>query len=179
MTDSELRELIKASPEQGHRALYETYANYVYAVISRCLTGHGDQQDIEDCFVDTFTKVFQHIDNISGSSLKAYIGVAARNQALSCRGSLGRHKNTVSLDDVSEPAVQHVEEQLEQKELQQAMMREINALGEPDATILIQKYFYGRKMKEIGKMVGLSANAAQVRCRRALDLLRKKLSDWR
>lgn len=179
MTDSELRELIKTSPDQGHRALYETYANYVYAVISRCLAGHGNQQDIEDCFVDTFTMIFQHINNISGESLKAYIGVAARNRALSYRGSLGRHRNTVPLDDASEPAVRHVEEQFDKKELHQQMMQEIRALGEPDSTILIQKYFYGRKMKEIGKMVGLSANAAQVRCRRALDHLRKKLSDWR
>lgn len=180
MTDSELRALIKTSPAQGHRALYETYANYVYAVIARYLVGHGSREDIEDCFVETFTTVLQHINDIKGESLKAYIGVAARNRALSYRGKLGWQKqNTMPFDDITEPAVQHVEEQLEQKELQQQMMQEISALGEPDATILIQKYFYGRKMAEIGKIVGLSANAAQVRCSRALKHLRKKLSDWR
>lgn len=180
MTDSELRALIKASPAQGHRALYEQYANYVYAVIARSLADYGSQEDVEDCFVETFTTVLQHIDDIAGASLKAYIGTAARNRALTFRGRLGLQKqNTVPLDDVPEPARSHVQEELEQKELQQKLMQEVRALGEPDATILIQKYFYGRKMAEIGKMVGLSANAAQVRCSRALKQLRKKLSDWR
>lgn len=180
MTDDELRELIKASTAQGHRALYEKYSNYVYAVISRYLAGYGNREDIEDCFVETFTSIFQHIDDISGKSLKSYIGVSARNRALSCRKRLKWHdQNTVYLDDISEPAVQHVEEQLEQNKMQQQMMKEIKELGDPDSTILIQKYFYGRKMSEISKMVGLSANAAQVRCSRALRNLRKKLSDWR
>lgn len=180
MTDSELRELIKASTAQGHRALYDKYANYVYAIISRYLAGHGNREDIEDCFVETFTNVFQHIDDISGESLKAYIGTSARNRALSCRKKLKRYKqNTVSLNDISEPSIQHVEEQLEQNKIQQQMMKEIKELGEPDSTILIQKYFYDRKMSEISKMVGLSVNATQVRCSRALKQLRKKLSDWR
>lgn len=180
MTDSELRALSKTSPAQGHRALYDKYANYVYAVISRCLADCGSREDIEDCFVETFTKLFKHIENISGDSLKAYIGAAARNTAFSYRRRLGRHlSDTVAFDDDSEPAVQYVHEQLEQGELEQQMMKEIEALGEPDATILIQKYFYGRKMRDIGRLVGLSANAAQVRCSRALKLLRKKLSDWR
>lgn len=180
MTDSELRALIKTSPAQGHRALYDTYANYVYAVISRHLAGYGSREDIEDCFVETFTMVLQHIDDITGDSLKAYIGVAARNRALSFRGKLGwQMQNTVPLEDAAEPSVQHVEEHLEQKALHAQLMQEVKNLGEPDATILIQKYFYGRKMKEIGKMVGLSANAAQVRCSRALKQLRNKLSDWR
>lgn len=180
MTDSELRALIKASPAQGHRALYEKYANYVYAVISRYLADCGSREDIEDCFVETFTEAVRHIDDISGESLKAYIGAAARNRALSFHSRLRRHKkNTVSFDDVPEPSDQYVQEQVEQEELERKMMQEIKALGEPEATILIQKYFYGRKMTEIGKMVGISANAAQVRCSRALRRLRKKLSGWR
>lgn len=180
MTDSELRALIKASPAQGHRALYEQYANYVYAVIARCLADYGSKEDIEDCFVETFAAVLQHIDDIAGASLKAYIGTAARNRALALRGKLGWQKqNIMPLEDAPEPATQHVQEDLEQKELQKQLMQEIKALGEPDATILVQKYFYGRKMAEIGRMVGLTANTAQVRCSRALKQLRKKLSDWR
>lgn len=180
MTDSELRALIRTSPAQGHRALYEQYANYVYAVISRQLAGHGSREDVEDCFVETFTTVLQHIDDISGESLKAYIGTAARNRALTFRGVLWRQKqNTVPLSNAAEPSAPHVEEQIEQKELQQKLMEEIRNLGEPDATIVVQKYFYGKKMREIGSMVGLSANAAQVRCSRALKVLRQKLSDWR
>ena len=91
--------------------------------------------------------------------------------------SLG--EGTVAIDSVPEPSVKHVQEQLERKEMQERLLQSIHALGEPDATILIQKYYYGRKMAAIGKMVGLTANAAQVRCSRALKRLQKELADWR
>lgn len=180
MTDIELRALIRSSPEQGYRALYETYANYVYAVIARILVNSGTQEDVEDCLVETFTEVIQQIDSIKGDSIKAYLSAAARNRALNYCSLLRRAQlNTVPLDTVQEPGMEHVQEQLEQKALQRRLIEEIKALGEPDATILVQKYYYGKKMKEIARMVGLSPNTAQVRCSRALNRLRTKLADWR
>ena len=67
----------------------------------------------------------------------------------------------------------------EERLLQQQLLTELEALGEPDATILLQKYYYGRKMADIAKAVGLSTHAAQVRCGRALKRLQTKLKDWR
>jgi DNA-directed RNA polymerase specialized sigma24 family protein len=52
-------------------------------------------------------------------------------------------------------------------------------LGEPDATIVVQKYYFGRKMAEIAEMTGLNPHAAQVRCGRALKKLRKDMEQWR
>lgn len=180
MTDSELLALIDSSPAQGHRALYDAYVKYVYAIIFHILRDCGSAEDVEDCLVETFTDVIEHIDNINGSYLKAYIGQSARNRAMNYYHMLKRHKqNTVAIDSVPEPSVKHVQEQLERKEMQERLLQSIHALGEPDATILIQKYYYGRKMAAIGKMVGLTANAAQVRCSRALKRLQKELADWR
>lgn len=180
MTDSELRALIRRDPGMGYRALYDTYANYVYAVISRILANSGTREDIEDCLVETFTEVMQQLGSIQGDSIKAYLSTAARNRALNHCSHLRRmQQNTVPLDTVQEPSVSHVQEELEEKALQRQLLTEITALGEPDSIILIQKYYYGRKMKEIARMVGLSTNTAQTRCSRALKRLRTKLKDWR
>lgn len=180
MTDSELRSLIRRDPGQGYRALYDTYANYVYAVIARILANSGTREDIEDCLVETFTEVMQQLGSIQGDSIKAYLSTAARNRALNYCSHLRRIQlNTVAIDSVQEPSVSHVQENLEEKALQRQLLTEITALGEPDSTILIQKYYYGRKMKEIARMVGLSTNTAQARCSRALKRLRTKLKDWR
>ena len=67
----------------------------------------------------------------------------------------------------------------EKRELKEKLLAEIQDLGEPDSTILVQKYYFGRKMGDIAKAVGLSTHAAQVRCGRALKRLRKELEDWR
>lgn len=180
MTDSELRALIKASPAQGHRALYDTYVNYVYAIIFRILRDCGTREDVEDCVIETFADVIGRIDTISSDSLKAYIGQSAHNRALNYYHTLRRKgQNTVSLEAVPELSAEHVQEDLERRQLQETMLAKIRELGEPDATILIQKYYYGRKMSAIGRMVGMTANAAQVRCSRALKRLRTALDDWR
>ena len=180
MTDSELRALIRANPAQGHRALYDTYANYAYAIIARYLADCGSREDIEDCLGETFTEVMLHIGTITGDSIKAYIGASARNRALNYCTSLRRQRlHTVPMEDTAEPSVQHVQEQAEAREMQAQLLQEIKALGEPDATIVIQKYYYGMKMHEIAGMVGLKPNTAQARCGRALKLLRKRLKDWR
>lgn len=180
MSDSELRALIQASPAEGHRALYRQYAQYAFAIIFRLLQGCGTREDAEDCLVETFTDVIRHIDCIQGKSLKAYIGQSARNRAMNYGSALRRHRSrTVPLDEVPEPSAPHVEEETEQRALQAALLQKIEALGEPDSTIIIQKYYYGRSMSDIGKMVGLTANNAQVRCSRALKRLRTELADWR
>ncbi len=180
MTDAELLALIAKSPAQGHRALYDTYANYAYAIIFHILRTCGSREDAEDCLVETFSDVIARIDGIQGEHLKAYIGQAARNRALNYYHTLTKQRlNTAPIGSVPEPSVQHVQEDLERRELQTQLLRSIEALGEPDATILIQKYYYGRRMKDIAKMVGLTANAAQVRCSRALKRLRGELADWR
>lgn len=180
MSDNELRALIRTSPAEGHRLLYQTYSQYAFAIIFRILQGCGTREDAEDCLVETFTDVIRRIDSIQGDSIKAYIGTAARNRAYNYCASLQRHQSrTVPLEEIREPYASYVEEDAEHKALQTTLLQKIEALGEPDSTIIIQKYYYGRKMSEIAKLVGLTANTAQVRCSRALKRLRTELADWR
>ena len=125
MTDSELRALIRANPAQGHRALYDTYANYAYAIIARYLADCGSREDIEDCLVETFTEVMLHIGTITGDSIKAYIGASARNRALNYCTSLRRQRlHTVPMEDTAEPSVQHVQEQAEARAMQAQLLQE-------------------------------------------------------
>ena len=48
----------------------------------------------------------------------------------------------------------------------------ILSLGDPDATILIGKYFFGMKGKEIGAMLHMKENTVVSRATRALKRLR-------
>ncbi|MBQ3947049.1 MAG: sigma-70 family RNA polymerase sigma factor [Ruminococcus sp.] len=50
-------------------------------------------------------------------------------------------------------------------------------LGEPDSIIIIQKYYYERNAKEIGRLIGMNAAAVRMRCTRAIKKLRSLLSD--
>ena len=55
-------------------------------------------------------------------------------------------------------------------------LRKVEELGEPDSTIIIQKYFFMRSSAEISKLVSLTPEAVRVRCSRALKKLRETLT---
>lgn len=180
MTDHELQALMNSDLDEGAKALYQQYAQYLYAIIFRILRDCGSREDVEDCFAETFAEIIQHRDSIQAETMKAYIGQAARNRALNYSDALNRRRrNTIPLEAVPEPMTEHAQEKMEKKARQQFLLQTIRELGEPDATILVQKYYFGRTMREIAKMVGLTPHAAQVRCGRALKRLRREMEDWR
>ena len=59
------------------------------------------------------------------------------------------------------------------KEQNHMVFEAIKALGEPDSTIIVQKYYYSMTAKEIGKGLGLTKNAVEKRAKRALEKLRR------
>ena len=68
-----------------------------------------------------------------------------------------------------------VEEQADSSELRRVLLQKINELGEPDSTILIQKFYYNRKSSEIAETVSMTASSVRSRCTRAIGKLKQKL----
>ena len=180
MTDHELRALMRSDLNDGAKVLYKQYYRYVYAIVFRLLRDCGTYEDVEDCVADTFADLIAHAESIQSEQLKAYVGRTAHNNALNYIRTLNRRKKfLVSLDDAPEIMGDDFSVVAEEREIQRQLIAEIQKLGEPDATILLQKFYYRRTMSEIAKAVGLSTHTAQVRCGRALKRLQKKLKDWR
>lgn len=178
MTDHDLRQLLQQDLNAGADALYQQYKRYVYTIIFRILRDCGTREDVEDCLAETFAEVIRRREQIRGESMKAYLGQTAHNKALNYARSLQKQRfHNVPLDE-TEPAPESVQAETEQKALQRQLLAEIQALGDPDATILVQKYYFNRSMKDIAELVGLTPNATKVRCSRALKRLRKELAEW-
>ena len=167
MTDSDILRLLRETPPKGHRALFDAYYNYVCAIVTRVLRGTG------------FSDVIRQLDPDRPGSLKAYIGSAAKNKAISCRRSLlSRNGKRLDMDEqsyISIPSGENVAGNAENAAVNALLIKEIAALGEPDSTIIIQRYFYDRKSREIADIVGISPAAVRLRCSRALKKLRNAL----
>ncbi len=183
MTEPQIRLLMQHQPEQGKRALFDTYYHYVYAIAYRKISGIGTHEDVEECVIDVFLDIFTRFDTIGSGSLKAYIGTAARHMASNtCRYLLAKSRNAEPLDEAAVlalPSGEDVAASAEQAELTQRLLQSIEALGEPDSVILIQKFFYGRDAGEIAGILGKSPAFVRNRCSRALKRLRAELSDLR
>lgn len=179
MNENDLRQLIKTAPERGQRAFYDKYFNYVYTIVYAKLKCYAKPEDIDECVGDVFAHCFFYFDKqeeIKGD-LKAFAAAVARNKAVDTYRKVSRHKErNVSIDDTEEMvSEENVAESAETIEMRQLLYDKVSELGEPDSTIIIQKYYYGRSSKEIARIVELSSDNVRARCSRAVKKLRELL----
>ena len=183
MTDNEIRTKLKQSPDEGYRALFETYFNYVYSITFHILRNCATREDMEECVSDIFADLFIEFDSDFEyvGDLKAYINTVAKNKTTDMYRHINAKKNSYSkLSDIELdklPSDMNITEKIENKELQRIVFDIIRKLGEPDSSILILKYYYGRTSSEIGKKLSISAVSVRKRAERALKRLKKLLSD--
>lgn len=152
MTDKDIKQLMKRSASEGFKALFDEYWSYVYTIVFSILRGIGSKNDIEDCTADVLSDVMMNYDTEHEGSLKAYLGTSAKRRAIDMRRSLSSH--------ISALLLQRIEE-----------------LGEPDSTIIIQKYFYDRSSAETARILGMNPITVRSRLRRALKKLKDALTD--
>lgn len=182
MTQEEFRTEMQRSAEAGCRRLFDEYCSYVYTIVFNRLRQCASREDIDECVGDVFAEIYRSFDTEGGFSgdMSGFVGTVARRRAAYVYNRLTAGKKTVSLDDEeleTLPSDADVEAEAERSEMQSMLLDKIAELGEPDATILIQKYYYGRSAKEIAGFVPLSPEAIRVRCGRAVKKLKKLLDD--
>ena len=68
-----------------------------------------------------------------------------------------------------------VEQDFDKAALRQVLLDQIRMLGEPDATIIMMKYFYDAAPDQIAKTVGMKQPAVRKRLSRAMKRLRDLL----
>ena len=181
MTSRELAEMMERSPAECHKALVREYGRYVYAIVYNKLRGCGTEEDVEECVSDVFADLFMKckIDAESANDVKYLISTIAQRKAIDAFRSLTARANHIADADDEDMGMLasdfSVEDHADRSELRRVLLDKIYELGEPDATIIIQKFYYNRDSKEIAKAVSMTSNAVRVRCSRAMDKLRSKL----
>ncbi|MBR4627439.1 MAG: sigma-70 family RNA polymerase sigma factor [Ruminococcus sp.] len=181
MTSKELAEMMQRSPADCHKALVREYGRYVYAIVYNKLRSCGTNEDVEECVSDVFADIFMKcdIDISAEGDVKYLISTVAKRKAIDSFRSLtarAAHMTEADDDDMKELVSDFsVDEQVDRSELRRMLLDKIAELGEPDSTILIQKYYYNRNSKEIARSVSMTAMAVRTRCSRAMDKLRAKL----
>ena len=168
--DSEILELLKKNPEKGMRRLSRDYGGLVYAIVRGRLGGVLGERDIEECVCDVLFEVYENREIID--SLKGFVALTAKRRAIDrCRGAFRRGTVEPLEDEFAEDGTDFVRG-VEIEELREVLVREITALGQPDCEILIRKYFYSQRSREIAKALGMKENTVDQRVRRALQRLR-------
>ena len=182
MDEQKLLSLLQKDPNSGMKKLIDLYAGLVYAVIARSLPNPVDfASEMEGCVADVFSEFYCDFGKYDPqkSSIKTYLCIIARNNALDLLRRSEKRLQHISLNDetatviLSEP--ESPEEFLQEKQLRQQVLQAIKELGEPDSTILLRKFYYRQPSKEIARDLGLTVANVDTRTYRALAKLRKQL----
>lgn len=178
MTSKELAELMQRSAAECHKALVREYGRYVYAIVYNKLRSCGTNEDIEECVSDVFADIFLkcELDMSSENDIKYLISTIAKRRAIDSFRSLSAGSERIADDDIRSLVSDFsVDEHVDTSELRRILLDKIDELGEPDSTILIQKFYYNRNSGEIAASLSMTAAAVRTRCSRAMDKLRAKL----
>ena len=163
--------------------MFNEYFNYVYSIVFNKLRSCGTKEDIEECVSDVFAAVFEKYEKngFSSGSLNGLVGTIAANKAISYFRSLSaKSKYTAEIDETALSEISDDEllvENAEKKELKDILLSCVNALGEPDSTMIIQKYYYNMNSSQIAEQHSLTSAGVRMRCARALKKLEKMLSE--
>lgn len=181
MTDSQLMDMLERSPQSAHRAVFDEYFNYVYAIVFSRLRSVGSSEDVDECVGDVFSDVFIYFDKKHhfDGELHGLIGNIAKKRSIDAYRRLSiRCGRTVPLEESGAHEMSDgsdIAEDAEKADMRKILLVKIKELGEPDSTIIMQKYFYCRSSKEIAKMLKMTAEAVRMRSSRAVKRLKNML----
>ena len=179
LKDEKIVKLMCQRNEKGLIRLTEKYEKLMYYIISGIL---GDRQsDIDECLNDTFFKLWKHADRIDlkKAGLKTYSKTVARNTAINRLRDLSRNESfiidadgdTLLADYVDR--YQNIENRIILQEDVKNLERVIMNLKDEDRELMLRRYFYLQKSKDIAAAMNMSVTAVNSRLSRLKNKIRK------
>lgn len=117
------------------------------------------------------------MNKISGRDciqIRNYLIIIVRNAALRI---YNKRKKEICVEEVYtvEPSLDNLEIDVEKRDVQERVFQMLKGLDEKYADVLILKYFYDMKNKEIAKEIGISLENVKIRLARGKNLLKEKI----
>lgn len=177
----ELNEIIVRIKQRDENALAELiqlYSKLLWTVAGGILScsPYCTREDAEECVGDIFLSVWQNPEKYDQDrgSLKSYLCMLTKSRALNIYRKKSRD-DVVYLDDFTETAGEDFEELTDYSELHEA----ISKLPEPTRTILIRRYFYEKKPRQIAEEMNLPSKEVENRLYRGKQFIAAQLKESR
>ena len=173
MNDLKTITAIRQRNEAVFESVIDRYSKLLWSIASAVLSQSGTEQDIEECVADAFIYLWdnaQRYDPHKGK-LKTWLSIVVRSKALDRYRCLQKHQ-TVSLDDTFAESI-GITDSVENVNME--LRDAISSLAETDREILIRRYYYEQKPKEIAVALNLSVKQVDNSLYRSKQKLRRKL----
>lgn len=166
------------SKQERFAQLYSLYSGSMYRIAYGILRDEGLAQDAVQ---QTFLKLYSDMDRVGeprSGKTRSFMVVLVRNTAIDSYRKR-RREQVLYLDDLDKPPIctgPLPEERAIDSQSREEVERVLIALGDKYATILLLRYCYGYRNKEIAEHLDMTEASVASRIFQAKRLLAK--SDW-
>lgn len=178
MNDAQIVSALLERDEKTINYVIDKYSRLLWSIAGTILTPIGPVEEIEECVADVFIQLWsapEKFDPRKGS-LKNWLCLVARSRATDRYRRLSR-ESTVSLEDVWLADAMDLTESILSKERGQALADAMGSLAEPEREVLLRRYYYEQKPRQIALAMDLTPKQVENRLYRAKEKLRKTLEE--
>ncbi len=155
--------------------LYNEYEAVLFNVANSILK---DCQLSEDAVNETFLALARNMNKISDKNciqIRNYLIIIVKNNALRIYNKYKREINAEGIDETV-PDFSDIEIEVESSENQRKLFSLLKNLDEKYGDVLMMKYFYGMRNKEIAEALGITLQNVKIRLHRGKIMLKEKLN---
>lgn len=180
MTDEKIITAIKNHNEDVMEMVINKYSKLLWKVTSTLLA-NTSEQDMEECIADVFVELWNNPSKFDPDKgkLSSWLSMTARSKAIDRYRKITKY-NEISLEHlvIDEPSLNKgVLESVITSEENALLSKSIKELAPTDQDILIRRYFYNQKPKEISLALEIPKKQIENRLYLAKQTLKQKMKE--
>ena len=172
MKDGQIASAIAKGDGEAMNNVINKYSRLLWPIAAAVLKNVGSEEDIEDSFIYLWRNPGK-FDPERGT-LKSFLCIVVRSRAIDRFRRLTRNA-ALPLEEAVLSATAGLQEEMITRETRKELIAAVNALGEPGREILLRRYYYDQKPREIALAMNLTVQQVDNSLYRSKRQLRQML----
>ncbi|MPN09023.1 hypothetical protein SDC9_156311 [bioreactor metagenome] len=177
MNDVQMMAAIQKGDETFINYIIDKYSKLLWSIAGTILKNVGSAEDIEECVADVFIYLWQKPEKFEArrGKLKSYLAIIMRSRATDKYRQLSK-QNVISLDEKLMINTLEIADDVLSEETKRTLIAAIKSLEEPERDIIVRRYYYDQKPKEIAFSLDMPIKQVENHLYRTKQRLRKMIA---
>ena len=176
MQDEKIRRGLLTRQEESMAQVMSQYTKYLWRVACAVMHDVGTPQDAEECVADAFWYLWEYAEKFEPArgSLKTYLSVLVRSRAMDRRRQILRRRKLVEDETI---LLLRMTNAPMDRDMHHKLTHALHTLSPMQREILLRRYYYDQKPRDIALALGISARQVTNYLYRTKTSVRIKLDE--